>query len=181
MARVRNRATKKTETASDFENLVRNGIDFLEKAMLQLENEPKYSVINFYTAVEIFLKAPLVHDHWTLVVSDRDPDRDKYEAGDFVSVSFEEACTRLSRSLKKPLHKSAKNVFDKIRRHRNRMVHFYHSGIDGKQRDDIKLEQARAWFELNKFVADTWQKEFKPSSIQLHCLSSLLMIIGKKL
>ena len=71
MARVRNRATKKTETASDFENLVRNGIDFLEKAMLQLENEPKYSVINFYTAVEIFLKAPLVHDHWTLTMMAR--------------------------------------------------------------------------------------------------------------
>ena len=155
-------ASKKTDTTSDFENLVRNGIDFLEKAMSQLENDPKYSVINFYTAVEIFLKAPLVHDHWSLVVSDRDPDRQKYEAGDFVSVSFDEACSRLARSLKKPLQKSAKDAFDKVRQHRNRMVHYYHSGIDGKQRDDIKLEQAQAWFELNRFVADTWHDQFKP-------------------
>ena len=66
------RPSKARAPMADFENLVRNGIDFLEKAMLQLENDPKHSVINFYTAVEIFLKAPLVHDHWTLVVLDRD-------------------------------------------------------------------------------------------------------------
>lgn len=153
---------KKKDATSDFENLVRNGIDFLEKAMLQLDSDPKYSVINFYTAVEIFLKAPLVHEHWSLVVIDRDPNRQKYEAGDFISVSFEDACTRLSVSLKKPLTKSAKEAFDKVRRHRNRMVHFYHSGISGKQRDEIKLEQAQAWFELNRFVTDAWSKEFRP-------------------
>jgi hypothetical protein len=153
---------KKQEPTSDFENLVRNGIDFLEKAMSQLEREPKYSVINFYTAVEIFLKAPLVHEHWSLVVTDRDPDRQKYEAGDFVSVSFEDACSRLSRSLKRPLQKSAKDAFNKVRQHRNRMAHFYHSGLDGKQRDGIKLEQAQAWFELNRFVTDTWREQFEP-------------------
>ncbi len=130
--------------------------------MSQLDSDPKYSVINFYTAVEIFLKAPLVHDHWSLVVVDRDPNRQKYEAGDFVSVSFDDACSRLSLSLKKPLAKSAKEAFDKVRRHRNRMVHFYHCGISGKQRDEIKLEQAQAWFELNRFVADAWSEEFKP-------------------
>jgi hypothetical protein len=157
------RSPKKNEAASDFENLVRNGIDFLEKAMSQLDSDPKYSVINFYTAVEIFLKAPLVREHWSLVVVDRDPNRQKYEAGDFISVSFDDACSRLSLSLKKPLAKSAKEVFDKVRRHRNRMVHFYHSGISGKQqRDDIKLEQAQAWFELNRFVTDTWSDEFEP-------------------
>jgi hypothetical protein len=153
---------KKQEATSDFENLVRNGIDFLEKAMSQLEKDPKHSVINFYTAVELFLKAPLVHDHWTLVVVDRDLNRQNYEAGDFLSVSFEDACTRLAATLNKPLQKSAKEAFDKVRKHRNRMVHFYHSGIDGKQRDEIKLEQAHAWFELNRFVTDTWRERFKP-------------------
>ncbi|MDO3552068.1 hypothetical protein [Ralstonia pseudosolanacearum] len=147
---------------SDFENLVQNGIDFLEKAMSQLDSDPKHSVINFYTAVEIFLKAPLVHDHWTLVVLDRDMNRQKYEAGDFLSVSFEDACARLGAALSKPLKSSAKEAFDRVRKHRNRMVHFYHSGIDGKQRDEIKLEQAQAWFELNRFVTETWREQFKP-------------------
>lgn len=154
--------SKTKEPKSDFENLVRNGIDFLEKAMNQLDSDPKHSVINFYTAVEIFLKAPLVHDHWTLVVVDRDLNRQNYEAGDFLSVSFEDACTRLAVTLKMPLKKSAKEAFDKVRKHRNRMVHFYHSGIEGRQRDEIKLEQAQAWFELNRFVTDTWREQFKP-------------------
>ncbi|MDI7066278.1 hsdR, partial [Klebsiella pneumoniae] len=81
---------KSSANAEDFENLVRNGLDFLEKAISQLAAEPKHSVINFYTAVEIFLKAPLVLDHWSLVHANGDRNREKYESGDFVSVSFEE-------------------------------------------------------------------------------------------
>lgn len=154
--------SKKKEWTSDFENLVRNGIEFLDKAISQLEKDPKHSVINFYTAVEIFLKAPLVHEHWTLVVVDRDLNRQSYEAGEFQSVSFDDACNRLHLTLKKQLPEGAKVAFKKIREHRNRMVHFYHSGIDGKQRDEIKLEQAQAWFELNRFVTIIWREKFLP-------------------
>ena len=46
-------STKKQDVTSDFENLVRNGLDFLEKAMSQLVNDPKHSVIDLYTALEI--------------------------------------------------------------------------------------------------------------------------------
>ena len=152
---------KKKESPSDFDSLVLNGIDFLKKAITQLDSEPKYSVINFYTAVEIFLKAPLVKESWYLVVVGK-PDRQAYESGNFMSVSFDDACERLSISLKKPLTSSAKKAFDAVREHRNRMVHFYHAGIDGKQRDAIKLEQAQAWFELNRFLTDVWREEFSP-------------------
>lgn len=161
--------------STDFENLVRNGIDFLKKAMSQLDRDPKHSVINFYTAVEIFLKAPLVHEHWTLVVVDRDFNRQRYEAGDFLSVSFEDACTRLGSALNKPLKTSAKEAFDKVRKHRNRMVHFYHDGIDGKQRDEIKLEQAQAWFELNRFIVDTWRDKFEPFLVDLRNMERMLI------
>lgn len=150
------------ELPSDFESLVMNGIEFLEKAISQLHSDPKHSVINFYTAVEILLKAPLVREHWSLVVADRDPNRQKYEAGDFISVSFDDTCSRLSVSLGKPINKSTKDAFNKVRHHRNRMVHFYHKGLDGKQHDEIQLEQAHAWFELNRFVTDAWKDAFEP-------------------
>lgn len=150
------------QPATDFENLVRNGMDFLEKAISQLDDEPKHSVINFYTAVEIFLKAPLVKEHWALVMAERDPNRQQYEAGDFVSVSFEDACNRLERTLKKGLKPGAIEAFNKVRQHRNRMVHFYHSGTSKRQREAIKLEQAQAWFELNRFVTDDWRTIFSP-------------------
>lgn len=170
-----NKPSAKKAPATDFENLVRNGIDFLEKAMSQLDDDPKHSVINFHTAVEIFLKAPLVHEHWSLVVVDRDPNRQKYEAGDFLSVTFDNACTRLSTSLNKPLPKSAKDSFDRVRKHRNRIVHFYHSGMDGKQRDAIKLEQAQAWFELNRFLTDTWHELFEPFEDDFHRMERSLI------
>jgi hypothetical protein len=154
---------KKKSKPNDFDSLVRNGIDFLENAIAQLDADPKHSVINFYTAVELFLKAPLVKEHWTLVVSG-DADRQSYEAGDFVSVSFDEACKRLSSLLKKPIGNGAKKAFDVVRQHRNRMVHFFHTGVDGNQKDQIKLEQAQAWFELNRFVTDVWREEFSAFS-----------------
>ena len=36
-----------------FEELAANAFDFLEKASDQLEKEPKYSVINFFTGIEL--------------------------------------------------------------------------------------------------------------------------------
>ena len=39
--------------------LVENAIDFLNQAADELANNPKYSVIHFYTAVELLLKARL--------------------------------------------------------------------------------------------------------------------------
>lgn len=79
--------------------LVENALDFLHHAIENLERFPKLSIINFYTAVELFLKARLLHEHWSLVVA-KDPDWDKFISGDFVSVSFEDACGRLSRIVK---------------------------------------------------------------------------------
>ena len=47
-------------------------------------------------------------------------------------------------------------------------MHFYHKGIDGQQLDAIKLEQAQAWFELNRFVTETWREQFAPFLIEFH-------------
>lgn len=55
------------------------------------------------------------------------------------------------------------------------MVHFYHEGIDGQQRDEIKLEQAQAWFELNRFIVDTWRDKFGPFLIELRHMERSLI------
>ncbi|MDN2699330.1 hypothetical protein O0882_23720 [Janthinobacterium sp. SUN073] len=163
---------------NDFENLVENGIDFLEKAIAQLEDETKHSVINFYTGVEIFLKAPLVLDHWSLVVAGGERDREKYESGDFVSVSFEDSCKLLSKSLKNKngLTKEAKEAFNKVRIHRNRMVHFFHKASTKKEKEAIRLEQAVAWFELNKFITKDFSEEFKPFLSRFRKMESHLLL-----
>ena len=53
-----------------FVSLVRNAIDFLKKSVDELEGSPKYSVIHFCSAIELFLKARLLVEHWTLIIID---------------------------------------------------------------------------------------------------------------
>ena len=75
-----------------FNRLVENALDFLFEAISEIKEQPKYSVIHFYAAVELFVKARLMNEHWTLVITKRqEPDWDKFVAGDFQSVSLDEA------------------------------------------------------------------------------------------
>uniref|UniRef100_E6QVY9 HEPN domain-containing protein n=1 Tax=mine drainage metagenome TaxID=410659 RepID=E6QVY9_9ZZZZ len=46
----------------NFGKLVDNAFDFLDKAGREFKSEPKYSVIHFYAALELFLKARLLHE-----------------------------------------------------------------------------------------------------------------------
>lgn len=142
------------------ESLITNAIDFLEAATADLEERPKHSVISFYAAVELFLKARLMHEHWTLVVA-QNPDATSFKKGDFVSVSFSEACARLQKVVGSPVPDKARQIFDTLRRHRNRMVHFYHEGeIRGSAVETIALEQLIAWNALSSLIRDQWKDLF---------------------
>lgn len=58
------------ELSQDVKALIDNGLDFLDKAREELEaSKPKFSVVSFWTAVEILLKVPLVNEHWMLACS----------------------------------------------------------------------------------------------------------------
>lgn len=51
-----------------FDSLVINAIDFLESSIDDLNIRPKNSIVDFYTAIELFLKARLMLEHWTLIL-----------------------------------------------------------------------------------------------------------------
>ena len=59
------------KTEEIFDSVVRNAIDFITTAIIELKEKPKYSVINFYTALELFFKARVLKEHWTLIVKKR--------------------------------------------------------------------------------------------------------------
>lgn len=144
-----------------FERIVENALEFLTKAIDSFQADPKHSIINFHTAVELFLKARLMREHWSLAVL-RDADFEKFEAGDFISVSFEAACERLQRIVCSPVPLGAKKNFDAVRRHRNRIVHFSHE-IDLKVAaviETIAREQLRAWYDLNLLLTIQWKESF---------------------
>lgn len=120
--------------------------------------EYKHSVVNFWTAVEILLKVPLASEHWTLVCSGKKVSRKAYLAGDFQSVSFDEVCTRLREILERPLPKDTEIIFNAIRNHRNRVVHFYHPAFSDSEVATILGEQAKAWFALNRLMREDWNQ-----------------------
>jgi len=149
--------SQRTDTTA----LLGNGLNFLNRAREELEaGQVMFSIVSFWTAVEILLKVPLVHEHWTLVCSGKRLERRKYLEGDFQSVSYDEACARLGDVLEKPLSKATIAIFDKVRRHRNRMVHFYHNAQSDDELRQIQAEQADAWFALNRLLRDDWEPLF---------------------
>ena len=150
------------ELSQDVQALINNGLDFLDKAREELEaSKPKFSVVSFWTAVEILLKVPLAHEHWSLVCSPKKPiKKQAYLAGDFQSVTYEETRERLKDVLERPLDRETDSAFDKVRKHRNRVVHFYHPTFTEAEQRQILKEQADAWFALNRLLRDEWKVIF---------------------
>jgi hypothetical protein len=137
------------------ERLVENAFDFLTGSLKLLKEDPKRSVIDFYTAVELFLKARLLCEHWSLIVT-KEPDRAQFLSGDFNSVTFDEACSRLRKVLQQGISDEARTAFNVIRQHRNRMVHFFHGSDVENIRTKIALEQLQAWCHLNRLLTGDW-------------------------
>jgi hypothetical protein len=147
--------------------LVNNALDFLMRSAKQLRDQPKYSVIDLYAAIELLLKARLMAEHWSLVIAKgRDPDRNAFISGDFISVNLDEAALRLDRAVRSGLTAQELKVFDSVRRHRNKMVHFFHD-VEGsenaqKLREQIASEQLTAWYLLHKILLGKWLNVFEP-------------------
>ncbi|MGY4829171.1 hypothetical protein ACVNIS_11380 [Sphaerotilaceae bacterium SBD11-9] len=149
------------------QRLVDNAFDFLDRALGDLETAPKYSVIHFYAAIELFLKARLLAEHWSLVITKRqDADLNKFLQGDFQSVTLEEAAERIEKVLQSPLSQAELQLFKGIGKHRNRMVHFFHDGDGENPKEELKqkvvAEQLRAWYLLNRLLSDRWKDVFSP-------------------
>lgn len=155
-----------------FERLTANALDFVVHAIEQFRAAPKYSIINFYAAVELFLKARLLREHWSLVVN-KEPDGARFESGDFQSVSFEGLCTRLDRVVGSPVPPDAYRAFDSVRRHRNKMVHFFHQA-DQATIEAIAAEQLLAWWHLNHLLTVQWADVFASYTTQLSAVERQL-------
>lgn len=150
------------ELSQDVQALINNGLDFLDQAREELEaSKPKFSVVSFWTAVEILLKVPLAHEHWSLICSRKSaPRKQSYLDGDFQSITYDETRILLRDVLEKPLNDDTHIIFDKVRKHRNRLVHFFHPVFTDTQIKQILNEQADAWFRLNQLIRKDWRHIF---------------------
>ncbi len=138
-----------------FDSLTRNAFDFLERGIAEFDKSPKYSVIHFCAAVEMLLKARLMKEHWSLIVSKPDQaNLTKFMAGDFISVTLEDCRARIRDVAGEDIGDDAYNSFRALANHRNKMVHFFHQGLDSdeKAKAQIVAEHCRSWFHLHRLL-----------------------------
>ncbi|MBK0098857.1 hypothetical protein IBT49_22940 [Erwinia sp. S63] len=82
--------------------LMQNGLSFLQKAKNELDSDPKFAIVSFWTAVEILMKVPLVNRDWRLIVRNgkakENISREQFTSGDFSSINLKRpvSCSELS-------------------------------------------------------------------------------------
>lgn len=174
-----------------FDDLVANATGFVRRAIDELfdtqkPDRLKFSAIFFYQAIELFVKARLLHEHWTLVLGDpKRADLARFENGDFISVGLGEAVGRLKRVCKEDISLAAE-VFEPVRLSRNRAIHFHAKELhwqpleqidpamaqgsdpyDGTPPEVMELlrQQLRAWYELHRLLTIVWQERFNTTQL----------------
>lgn len=148
-----------------FDSLTRNAFDFLERGIAEFDKAPKYSVIHFCASVEMLLKARLMKEHWSLIVSKPDQaNLAKFMAGDFISVTLEDCRARIRDVAGEDIGDDAYGSFRALANHRNKMVHFFHPEMDSdeKAKAQIVAEHCRSWFHLHRLLSrwDTYFHDF---------------------
>lgn len=153
--------------------LVSNAFDFLETAIDEFNEKPKYSVVHFCTAVELILKARLMHEHWSLIVEGK-PNFSKFKEGNFKSLNFKDLIPTIEDFFDEKISPDIKNCFKSIAEHRNKMVHFFHESDDLNKSEKIKreiaIEQSNGWYFLRKLL-EKWSSVFDAYSNRIQALN----------
>ena len=155
-----------------FDLITMNAIDFLARSLDEFEENPKYSVINFYNAIELFVKARLAVEHWTLIVAKtEDLDINRFQQGALRTVSLKDACKRLKAVTGEEIPTNDLKQFEKVQDHRNRLVHFYHAGqFSEEDKAIIVAEQCCGWRCLYDLLVGKWSNYFKKYVSKIHDL-----------
>lgn len=163
---VRKFVSQKKQTKEElFDSLVRNAIDFLDSSLDDLEKRPKNSIVDFYISIELFLKARLMDEHWTLILSKPETANiETFVVGDFHSVFLEDAVKRLGSIANEHLDPITIDNFKALGEHRNQIVHFAHSDYAdlSATKAGVVVEQWASWHHLHTLLTERWKCVFEP-------------------
>lgn len=165
-----------------FDALVRNALGFVNTSFDHLQHKPKNAIVDLYTAIELFLKARLMTEHWTLMLSKPETgDLQKLAVGDFLSVYLDDALKRIQSILGEQIDKDASDNFKALGEHRNQIVHFAHSGMDNpsKTQAGVIAEAWTSWHYLYALLTGPWDEVFKPYATELYVLNQRMMRQGE--
>ncbi len=152
--------------AEIFDNLFRNAIDFLNRALDELDAHPKYALIDFAAAVELVFKARLVLIGSMWVAEEpTEATPERFAQGKLRTVGLDLGKRRIESLTDENIDATAFKVFQAIARRRNRVVHFFHTGLDStSQREAVAGEIYVAWCHLYRLLTGTWGKYFSSYS-----------------
>ena len=158
----------------DLEKLVNsiaeNAFEFLEKSLDEFDSSPKFSIIHFASAIELFLKARLMKEHWSLILDKVDTaDIGKLFSGEAKTVTPETARKRLKNIALDPIPSDTEATFREIAEHRNRAIHFgFHdenlTSGENSEKDDIVIQQCGGWWHLQGLFECEWKNCFSEFS-----------------
>lgn len=162
-----------------FDGLVTNAVDFLRHSLEELEKKPKYSVINFCASIELFLKARLIAEHWSLIIEmPEKANITKFIKGEFKSVGMDATIDRLQNIAEVKISQSANSSFTKLREHRNKLIHFFHptyvEEVESELIQNIVIEQCRSWFYLHQLLTEKWKEIFSNYLTDIENLHQLM-------
>lgn len=162
-----------------FGMIAENAFEFLERSIKEFKEDPKHSIIDFSTAIELIVKARLLNEHWSLIVSKPDEaDITKFKAGDFHSVNLNQAKSRLKGIANICFDKEVSDCFESIRTHRNKLVHFYHpeENASGKKgfKECIAVDECRGWFYLQRILTGNFGEPFAKFSRRIGKITRMM-------
>lgn len=166
---------------SDFFNsLVTNAMDFLDVAIGEIRERPKYSVIHFYSAVEIIFKSRLLLEHWALVWDEpSSANKTKFEKGNFRSVSLENSIQRLKAIGGVNIDNNSILSFQRLQDHRNQLIHFFHPEYGPNPSNEIiaavVADLCVSWFYLHRILTKFWRSEYSSYDQPLDELNRRMM------
>jgi hypothetical protein len=142
-----------------FDALAKSAFEFLRRAIDEFSESAKFSTIHFATAIELFLKARLMREHWSLLLDKPDQaDKAAFFRGDAKTVTLDQAVDRLRRIATIAVPQPSREIFARIAKHRNKMVHFVHAGetvTDGQNGlQKIAEEQCAGWLALRTLLSE---------------------------
>ena len=169
---------KKQNNDEMFNALVKNAIDFINSAFDDLDSRPKNSIVDFYTAIELFLKARLMREHWSLIISKPElANLEQFQEGDFHSVTLKGAIDRLNSIAGEIVEDKIVANFKALGEHRNQIVHFAHT--DYVDRDtgkaNVVIEQWSSWYYLHELLTEKWKEIFSPFKEDIESIHKRMM------
>ncbi|MBA4223121.1 MAG: hypothetical protein C0458_20525 [Methylobacterium sp.] len=160
-----------------FDALTRSAFEFLRRAIDEFESSPKFSTVHFATAIELFLKARLMREHWSLLLDKPDQaDKAAFFKGDAKTVTPEQTIERLRRIASVVVPPASREVFGNIAKHRNKMVHFVHAGEAGangqEELEKVAEEQCAGWLALRTLLSEwpefaSYQRDIRQVSTKM--------------